>query len=288
MNAEKADNKTKKILDKILFFKDKPDRMSAEVNQLSWEFIIDHEGKYLNISPEVKDCLGISQNKFMDKSIFEFSINPSSGSKLKDLFSNQKFPFELDVIFTGLNGDLFFCNLKLTKYTEEYQSHPTYIGIVQTTESQIDPVFQTIDQSLTEAESSDKQSENETLIPSYPQTITEEIVPKRPPFLEDSEPKILEELPIFSGNEVQISDDIFENLQRYTSEVNHLIEPIEIYKITFETINKFIPNDNLILGIIEKQKPVLTIPVRKIKDNITYFPEDGNYLPVLDSIIQSN
>lgn len=288
MNSEKADNKTKKILNKILFFKDKPSQIAAETNQLSWEFILDYQGRYLNISPEVKDCLGISQNNFMDQSIFDFSITPSSGSKLKELFSSQKFPIELDVIFTAVNGDLFFCNLKLTKYTEEYQSHPTFIGLVQTTETQNDPVFQTLDQSLPELEPSNNHTDIETFNTSFYQTKKEADITKRPSLIEISEPKKLETYPVVNESRIHISDGITENLKNFTLEVNHLIDPIEIYKITFDTINEFIPNDNLILGIIEKQKPEMTIPIRKINDNITYFPEDGLYLPVLNSIIQSN
>ena len=101
----------------------------------SWEFIIDSEGNYLNISPEVTECLGIQPSEFQDQSIFMYAIDDSSGDKLHTLFTQQNFPIDTDLTLLTKSGEPLLCNLKLTQFNEEYQSLPTYIGIIQTLES---------------------------------------------------------------------------------------------------------------------------------------------------------
>ncbi|PKO07610.1 MAG: hypothetical protein CVU41_00095 [Chloroflexi bacterium HGW-Chloroflexi-3] len=272
----KTDNKRKGLLTRLLLIKDKSDNNPQSGNLLSWEFIIDSEGNYINISPEVTDCLGVPSSEFLDQSIFTFSINQSSGEKLFTQFSEHNFPLDLDVIFLSNNGNLLFCNLKLTKFSEEYHSKPTYIGIVQTLEDlhgSIKPNSESQNQEFSTAE-------------IQTQTIEEEITE----FLEDIKisSKFEERVPTMKIAETLFSPAILENLHRFSVEVNHLIEPIDIYKLTYNVINEFVPNDNLSMGITNKQTSNLIYPIRKIENEISYYPEVDDFEPVLKYVIQTN
>jgi signal transduction histidine kinase len=272
----KIENKHKNLLTKLLTIKNNSDNKPQFGNLLSWEFIIDSEGTYLNISPEVTDCLGIPPSEFLDQSIFTFSINQSSGEKLSSQFFEQNFPLDLDVIFLSNNGNLLYCNLKLTKFSEEYQSKPTYIGIVQTLEDLHGSIKPKSEDQIPEFHVVETQS----------QTIEEEIQE----LFEDNKgnSKIEEQVPILKISEMLYSPKVLDNLQRYSAEVNHLIEPIDIYKLTYKVINEFIPNQNFSMGVSQKQIPNMIFPIRKVENEISYYPDNDDYEPVLKYIVQTN
>lgn len=272
----KLDNKHKSLLTKLLTIKNNSDSKPQSGNLLSWEFIIDSEGNYLNISPEVTDCLGIPSSEFLDQSIFTFSINQSSGEKLFSQFSDQNFPLDQDVMFLSNNGNLLYCNLKLTKFSEEYHSKPTYIGIAQTLEDLHGSIKPKSEEKISEFNVVETQS----------QTIEEEIQE----LFEDKKvsPKTEEQVPILKISETLFSPAVLDDLQRYSVEVNHLIEPIDIYKLTYKVINEFIPNQNLSMGVTQKQTPTMIFPIRKVENEISYYPENDDYEPVLKYIVQSN
>ena len=272
----KTDNKRKNLITRLLTIKDKSDNKPQSGNLLSWEFIIDSEGNYLNISPEVTDCLGVPSSEFLDQSIFTFSINQSSGEKLFAQFSEHNFPLDLDVIFLSNNGNLLFCNLKLTIFSEEYHSRPTYIGIVQTLEDLHGTIKPSSDGQNTEFYATETQT----------QAIEEEITE----FLEDikTNSKVEDRVPSLKIADTLFSPAILENLHRFSVEVNHLIEPIDIYKLTYKVINEFVPNNNLSMGIVNKQASNLIYPIRKIENEISYYPEVDDFEPILKYVIQTN
>lgn len=272
----KIDNKRKSLLTRLLTIKEKSDNKPQSGNHLSWEFIIDSEGNYLNISPEVTECLGVPSSEFLDQSIFTFSINQSSGEKLFAQFSKNNFPLDLDVIFLSNNGNLLFCNLKLTIFSEEYHSKPTYIGIVQTLED----LHGSINPNPIGQISASDATETET------QAIEEEITE----FLEDikTSTKVVEQVPSMKIAEALFSPAILENLNRFSVEVNHLIEPIDIYKLTYKVINEFVPNNNLSMGITNTQTSNLIYPIRKTDNEISYYPEVDDLEPILKYVIQTN
>ncbi len=272
----KIDNKRNNLLAKLLTIKNNSDDKPQSGNLLSWEFIIDLEGIYLNISPEVTDCLGIPTAEFLDQSIFNFSINQSSGENLFSQFSEHNFPLDLDVIFLSNNGNLLFCNLKLTKFSEEFHSKPTYIGIVQTLEDLHGSI---------KPKSEDQMQEFNAL-----ETTTQAIEEEIQELFEDKKvnPKTEEQIPILKISETLFSPAILDNLQRYSVEVNHLIEPIDIYKLTYKVINEFIPHQNLSMGISQKQTSNMIFPIQKVENEISYYPEIDDYEPVLKYIIQTN
>ncbi|MDO9087777.1 MAG: GAF domain-containing protein [Anaerolineaceae bacterium] len=277
---EKIENKGKSFINKLFSNKNKSPNKPQVGNLPSWEFIVDHAGNYLNISTEVYDCLGIPNSKFIDQSIFSFAINTSSGEKLFELFSKQDFPFEVDVIFVSVDNDLIYCTLKITNFSEEYHSKPTYIGIVQTVESlpkskvhfsEEKPLESIVPENIAYVDNS---MTNE--IEDYIEKIGNNGANKKK---EPSTAAVIRELD---------PNKISEFIERFTLEVNHLIEPIDIYKSTFKVINDIVPNNNLILGIMEKGSSKLSIPIRKYQNEISYFPENDPLEPILNYIIASN
>lgn len=272
----KIENKPKNLLTRLFTTKDKSENKTQAGNLLSWEFIIDSEGNYLNISPEVSNCLGVQPNEFLDQSIFTFSINKSSGEKLFAQFSEQNFPLDLDVIFLSSNGNLLYCNLKLTKFSEEFHAKPTYIGIVQTIEDL---------HGSSDYNSNDQSSKfNSVEMPTY--AIEKEIEE----FSEDKKisQKAVEQVPIEKITDTLYSPAVLDNLQRFSVEVNHLIEPIDIYKLTYKVINEFIPNNNFSMGITQKQPSNMIFPIRKVENEVSYFPDKDDNEPVLKYISQTN
>lgn len=277
---ERIENKGKSFINKLFSNKNKPDIKPQFGNLPSWEFIVDHVGNYLNISTEVHDCLGIPVSNFLDQSIFSFGINPASGERLYELFSKQTFPIEVEVIFVSIDNDLIFCNLKLTKFSEEYHSNPTYIGIAQILEELPKPKILDAQENLA----------------------TSNILEKTP-YLNVSQSSKMDEIFDGSGNNGAHSKNqpvtnrsireenqtkVHEILNRYTQDVNHLIEPIDIYRLTHTVINDIVPNNNLLIGIINKDNNKISIPIRKCQNEISYFPEHDPLEPILHSIIESN
>lgn len=271
----KTEDKPKNIFNKISFLKGKPNQKTSNKNLISWEFIIDHNGNYLNISPEVTECLGIPSQDFLDQSVFSFSINLSSGEKLQDLFLANSFPIEQDVIFIGKEGDLFFCNLKLTKFSEEYHSKPTYIGFVQTVDSYED-------QDLNSSPAITKPDD-------YSEKINEKLNDPLPTEnVENNNFFVFNQQPDPNLDDNQLLTKISQDLEDYSREINHLIDPIDIYQETHLTINKFVPNKNLIFGILQKQNSEIITPIFKVNDEISYYPNSHEYLPIINQIITSN
>lgn len=272
----KIDNKRKSLITRLLSSKEKSDNPLQAEYLPSWEFLIDSQGNYLNISPEVTDCLGIPTSEFIDQSIFTFSINQPSGNKLNEYFLEQNFPIDIDVIFISNNGNLLFSNLKLTLFSEQYQSKPTYIGIVQALED----LNGSIDKD------SEKKLKDTIAVDLHTQAIEKEIeeilaeIKTDPEAVEpDSNARIFD--PATSTN-------ILDDLQSYAIEVNHLIEPIDIYKLTYKVINQFISNNNLSFGIRQKETSNLIFPIQKVENEVKYFSEKNNFDPVLKYIIQTN
>ncbi len=297
----KIDNKRKSLLTRILTIKDKSDNKHQSGNLLSWEFIIDSEGNYLNISPEVTNCLGVPSSEFLDQSIFTFYINQSSGNKLLSQFSEQNFPLDLDVIFLSISGNLLYCNLKLTKFSEEYRSKPTYIGIVQTLENlnvsfksisnDQSPEFTAVDTQTNALEEEKVEIfQDKNLNPKTVTNQTHALEEEIEEIFEDKKlsPKAVEQVPIMKITDTLYSPTVLDNLQRYSVEVNHLLEPIDIYKLTHKVINQFITNNNLSMGINQKQTSNLIFPIRKVENEISYYPEVDDYEPILKYIIQTN
>lgn len=271
----KTDNKNKSLITRLFASKEKSENQSQTGNLPSWEFIIDSNGNYLNISPEVSDCLGIPTSQFIDQSIFSFSINQPSGSKLNKYFLEKKFPIDMDVIFIANNGNLLFSNLKLTGFSEEYHSKPTYIGIVQALED--------LHGSIKTAEDPPKEFISGNL---HAQAIEEEI----DEILEGikPDPRADEQIPVKQVSNSSQTATILEDLSRYTVEVNHLIEPIDIYKLTYKVINQFIVNSNFSLAIQQKKTSRLIYPIQKVNNEIKYFAEQDDFSPVLKYILQTN
>ncbi len=70
----------------------------------SWDFLLDQEGNYIQISPEVTNCLGINHGNFISKSVFSYAITPQSGERLKDLFYRNQFPSDINLYFQTAEG----------------------------------------------------------------------------------------------------------------------------------------------------------------------------------------
>ncbi len=277
----KTDNKRKSLITRLLSSKENSDNPSPTGSLPSWEFIIDSDGNYLNISPEVSDCLGIPGSDFIDQSIFTFSINQDSGNKLNKYFLKKKFPLDVDVIFIANNGNLLFSNLKLTLFSEEYQSKPTYIGIVQALEDLHGSINKISDKQTTEVIAADINSQ------AFEEEIDEILqgIKNNPPVVEQI---AVTQIPDVPRQEPSYSTDILDHLQRYSVEVNHLIEPIDIYKLTYKIIDQMITTPNLSFGIRQKESGNLIFPIQKMENVVRYFPDRDDFDPVLKYIIQNN
>ncbi len=277
----KTDNKRKSLITRLLSSKEKSDNPSPTGNLPSWEFIIDSDGNYLNISPEVTDCLGIPGSEFIDQSIFTFSINQDSGNKLNKYFLKQNFPLDVDVIFIANNGNLLFSNLKLTLFSEEYQSKPTYIGIVQALEDLDGSINKISAKQTTEVIAGDINTQ------AFEEEIDEILqeIKNSPPVVEQV---AVAQIPDAPSSEPSYSTAILDHLQRYSVEVNHLIEPIDIYKLTYKVINQFITTPNLSFGIRQKESANLIFPIQKMENVVRYFPEQDDFDSILKYIIQNN
>lgn len=273
----KIDNKRKGLISRIFSSnKENSDNFSQSENLPSWEFLIDSNGNYLNISPEVTDCLGIPTSDFIDQSIFSFSINQSSGNKLNEYFKEQDFPIDTDVIFISKAGNLLFSNLKLTIFSEQYQSKPTYIGIVQALEDLHDSI----------KINAENHSVESLAVDFHTQIFEEEIEEILAETKTNKE--VLEQISSVQINQSLTSTDFLESLQHYSVEVNHLIEPIDIYKLTYKVINQLISNNNLTFGIRQKETSNIVFPIQKVEKEVKYFCEEDDFDPVLKYIIQTN
>jgi|GEM_PF-649420 len=277
---EKIENKGKSFINKLFSSNNKSINKPQIGNLPSWEFIVDNAGNYLNISAEVYDCLGIPTSNFLDQSIFSFAINPSSGERLFELFTKQDFPLEVNVIFLSIDNDLIFCTLKITNFSEEYHSKPTYIGIVQTIESLPKSKVHFSEKKTLES----KVVENIAYVDNSTSNEFEDNIEK----IRNNGANKKKELS--TGVVIREIDPnkISEIIERFTLELNHLIEPIDIYKLTYKVINDIVPNNNLILGIIEKGSSKISIPIRKNQNEISYYPEYDHLEPILNYIIGSN
>lgn len=59
------------------------------VNANSWDWELDKDGKYLSISPEVYDSIGISPEKFLGQYIYEFLVPPQSKVIIRSILENE-------------------------------------------------------------------------------------------------------------------------------------------------------------------------------------------------------
>jgi signal transduction histidine kinase len=277
---EKIEDKTKGIFGKIFSTKSKKDNSISSDPLLNWEFIIDSEGNYLNISHEVQQCLGISSDEFNNQSIFTFSIYPSSGENLFKKFSNRVFPLEENVIFVSIDNKQVFCNLKLTTFIEQYNQKPTYIGLAQVITSDSNssnsenfskPV-NGIDGIFEQKEKPISRNGHEPQIGSARENL-------------EKKQEITEETPL-SKNLPMVSYAELHN--QFSIEINHLIDPIEIYKFSFAVLNQIFPEDDILLAIQDKENNTIEMPIFKMDNEVIYFHEDDQFLNIASKIIQSN
>ena len=273
---EKIEDKKKGLIGKIFSTKTKKDNSNSSDHLLNWEFIIDFEGNYLNISHEVQQCLGISPDEFNNQSIFTFSISPSSGENLFKKFSNRVFPLDETVIFVSIDNKQVSCNLKLTKFVEEYNQKPTYIGLVQV----IDFGGQNRD---TEYESrviaTEENGEKELTSHNghKPQdSIDQENQKKKQGILDEKQ--LTKKIPV--GSDVEIYN-------QFSIEINHLLDPIEIYKLSFDVLSQIFPEDDILLAIQNKENSKIEIPILRQDNEILYFQEDHQYFNLVSRTIHS-
>ncbi len=276
---EKIEDKKKGLIGKIFSTKSKKDNFYSSDHLLNWEFIIDFEGNYLNVSHEVQQCLGISPDEFNNQSIFTFSVNPFSGENLFKKFSNRVFPLDETIIFDSIDNKQISCNLKLTKFVEEYNQKPTYIGLVQV----VDFEGQNRDsennsQVIVTEEKEDKEDKELTSHNGHrPQvSIGQENLDRKKGILEEKQ--LTNKIPVGS---------YFEIYNQFSIEVNHLIDPIEIYKLSFDVLNQIFPEDDILLAIQNKENKKIELPILKEDNEILYFQEDHQYFEIILRTIHS-
>jgi len=264
-----TESKRNRFFSKLLPPKEKSPKPQSG-KYISWEFIIDSEGKYLNISPEVTECLGYQVADFIDQSIFSFLMMDESSEKLQMLFSNQELPIDIDLFFQSKFGNFIPCNLKLTRFSEEYQSRPTFIGITQTLEILSTPELEKRSKKIT-----------------YPQKFSDlALSPSQDSTSNQNIPETNEEINLPISIDHNYSPANIELIQPYTNEVNHLIEPIDIYKLTYKVINQFISNKNLIIGVFQRGENILQFPIVKTDSDIRYYPENNDFEPLINFIVK--
>jgi len=273
---EKIEDKKKGLIGKIFSTKLKKDNSFSSDHLLNWEFIIDFEGNYLNISQEVQQCLGIQPDEFNNQSIFTFSINPSSGENLFKKFSNRVFPLDENVIFVSIDNKLVSCNLKLTKFIEEYNHKPTYIGLVQVVDigGQISDSANPSEPILLEDKEKNELTSHNGHRPQI-STGTENFEKKQENI---KEKKFTNTLPVGSYAEIH---------NQFSTEINHLIDPIEIYKFSFDVLNQIFPEDNILLAIQNKENKKIEFPILKQDNDILYFQEEHQYFDIVSRSIHS-
>ena len=237
----------------------------------NWEFITDYQGNYLNISHEVIQCLGILPDKFFNQSLFTFSICPSSGENIYKKFSIKEFPLDEEVIFVSLDNKQIICNLKLTSFVEEYDNQPTYIGLVQVIEVASHQDFP-----------KNQPCEHERFVERTDQTL-----------------RNFEELPVaFITPEIENENSLQQNsknsntlsiqelIDEFSTEANHILDSIELFKLCFQVLNKIFPKDNILISSVDHTSNKIEIPILKIKEDILYFYEGDEYQPILRHILK--
>ena len=270
---EKIDFKNKRFFDKIFSIKGKQSDSSKVENLPNWEFIIDAHGNYLNISEEVQSGLGIRPDEFDNQSIFTFSICQSSGEKLYEKFKRKKFPLEEDIDFVSIDNKKVTCNIKLTTFSEEFNSQPTFIGLVQ--------VINIASKNDLDLDEKKKNS---------PLEISKATIDSPPIIAEDLNLNNSEDYGSFYKEESIDSSKLFitptEIINNYAQEANHLTDTIGISRLTFSVLDDLFPNYNILIGLLNKEKQI-EIPIMRVDGEILYFPEISDFKEILKTILHS-
>jgi K+-sensing histidine kinase KdpD/CheY-like chemotaxis protein len=97
----------------------------------SWSFLVDPDGQYLEVSPEITQCLGIQFGNFAGQSIFSYAISLISGKKLRKEFKLKSFPLEINVYFQSAEGVFIPAHVQLNYSYAVNGYQETYRGFVQ-------------------------------------------------------------------------------------------------------------------------------------------------------------
>lgn len=273
---EKIEDTKKGLINKIFSTKSKKPDSNSSGSYLNWEFIIDSEGNYLNISQEVEESLGVSPQEFNNQSLFTFSISPTTGENLYKKFINKSFPLEEEVIFKSTNNDLVHCILKLKAFLEEYNQKPTYIGLVQI--NRISP--QSVFNSQADSTNVDQKLEADQNTETNGHKMFEKLFVEQPDNSNDI--AVNRRTPVRS-----IPPSYTDLLNDYSIEANHLVDPIELYKLTFDVIDTIFPENNILLGIVNRENGNVELPISKQNNEVLYFHKDELLLTIAEKIVQS-
>ncbi len=251
--------------------KSKENEMISHEHLPTWEFITDCLGNYLYVSHEVNQCLGIQPDKFINQSLFTFSICPSSGEKIYKKFSKYEIPLEDDVIFVSLDNKKISCKLNLTKLLEENNNPPTYFGYIQ----------------VINVDSKQDYSNN-------PPVNQEKLDIGTDQNIVDIENLPIAELTSEFENKSSLQE-IWKNpdptsiqklVDEFSTEANHIIESIELFKLCFQVLNKIFPLENILISSVNQEKDKIEIPILKNNEDIFYFYEGDEYQSVLRRILK--
>ena len=69
-----------------------------------WMWCCDGRGRYLECSPEVSECLGISAKDFMGMPVAWFGLTLSSAERLQEALLKASFPTRLELIYQTHEG----------------------------------------------------------------------------------------------------------------------------------------------------------------------------------------
>ena len=72
----------------------------------SWSWSVNPEGKYIECSPEVVDCLGYPSSSFLNRSLFTYAVSPDCSGILRSALNENSFPTETEVKFITKSREL--------------------------------------------------------------------------------------------------------------------------------------------------------------------------------------